>query len=271
MKHILVMFALALAASPAHAIPELSDAQLSELAASAAWQDRQRAALARAWRDDPAAAQALVALQPGTTRAGGPRFVPPTRDAAATAVLLDRFLTAGDAPPVRAALLDALARTDGEWAPGVAAAFATEPAAAVRVVMLEVLRRQDAAVAGPVLRAGAKDADAAVREAAARSMGWTEDPAWGPMLQQALVDEDAAVRSAAARALGWVGASDAWTALVSATADADADVRRRALRALARLDGARAAAEPAVQARAADPDPKVARAAKQVVERAGAR
>ena len=269
MKHLLIICAVAIGSTPALAAPVsvtpvVSDAELSLLAGSADWRDRQRAALARAWQVDGDAAAALMRLAPGTTRAGGPRFVLPARDAGTTAVLLDRFLRMEDGELVRAALLDALVRTDGEWAPGVAAAFTSEASAEVRVVMVEVLRRQPEALAAPVLRAAAKDADAAVREASARSMGWTEDPAWAPQLRQALGDTDAGVRSAAARALGWVGAVDAWPALVTATGDTDADVRRRAVRAMARLDAARAAEEPAVRALHTDPDAKVARAARQV-------
>ena len=264
MRHLLIITALVMASGTALAGPAPSETEVVRLSESSDWRDRQKAALAVAWRDDPAAAQALMDLEPGTTRAGGPRFVPPTRDAGATAVLLDRFLSGTDDPAVRAALLDALARTEGEWAPGVADAFGAESSAAVRVVMCEVLRRQPAAIATPVLRGAAKDADPAVREAAARSMGWTEDALWASSLVQALGDADARVRSAAARSLGWVGAVDAWSALLAATADVDADVRRRSVRALERLDAERASQEPVIKAMVADPDPKVARAARQV-------
>lgn len=263
MNRLILMLALVAAPLAAAAVPELSEPQLTGLSVSADWQDRQRAALERAWQVDPVAAEALRVQTPGTTRAGGPRFVLGARGPDVTAVLLDRFLAAGDAPVVRVALLDALARTEGEWAPGVAAAFVGEESADVREVMVEVMRRQDPALSQPLLRTGAKDASPAVRSAAARGMGWTEDRMWSRALQEALGDSDASVRADAARALGWVGATDAWPALVAGLADPEPTVRLKAIRALQRLDADRIASEPAVQARVSDPDPKVSRAALQ--------
>ena len=251
----------------ADAMPEDPDDRAAVFAGTADWRGRHADALAEAWRSDPIGAARVRELTPGVTRAGGPRFILPDRGPGTTAVLLARFLDAGDPPAVRAALLDALARTEGDWAPGIAAAYADEESANVREVMVEVMRRQEPALAQPVLRAGAKDSSPLVRSAAVRGMGWTEDAGWSPALVQALSDADAGVRADAARALGWVGAMDAWAPLVDGIRDADPTVRLKAMRALQRLDPARAASEAVVQACVTDPDARVARAAGQIVGR----
>jgi HEAT repeat protein len=246
-------------------IPELSDAALDEMLTDPDWTVRHRAALAKTWRMKPDLARELTDMQPGVTRAGGARFVLPKDREGAAPVLVERFLRGGDSPATRSALVDAMPRTKGEWAPAMAASFASEEAPAVRAMIVEALRREDPALVAPVLISALEDTELGVRAAAARSMGWSGDAdRYTSLLVGALGDSSSAVRADTSRALGWLHAAGAWDALVAGLGDDDALVRLNTLRALERIDASRAAAQAEIGALKADSDAKVARAAGQI-------
>lgn len=246
-------------------IPELSDATLDEMLADPEWAVRHRASLAKIWRTKPDLAREITDMRPGTTRAGGARFVLPADREGVAPVLVERYLRGGDSPATRAALIDALPRTTGEWVPAIAASYASEEAPVVRGMIVEALRREDPTLVAPVLIAALADAELGVRAAAARSMGWSKDAdRYSVLLMGALADSSSAVRADAARALGWLHAADAWAPLVARLADNDALVRLNTLRALERISPDRAAAQAEIGSLKTDADAKVARAAAQI-------
>ena len=212
----------------------------------------------------PDVAPAPQAALPGTTRAGTRRFTGrEVRDPGATQAFLDRFRSEPD-PAVRAALAEALPRTEGAWAGELAGLLAAESDPDVRAVLVAIAWRAPAEQAIPVLATGLADADARVRAEAARTAGRHRS---GGQLIDALVarlsDPAATVRAAAAEAIGVRGGASGFTrlsALTALTADADAEVRLQALRALERLAPGSEVAAPAARLRS-DPDERVRRLA----------
>jgi HEAT repeat protein len=256
----------ALAAPDAAALAASSlvgDDALSALAANGGWRVRARASAALQWRTDPALARAVTEAAPILTRKGTPRFADPTlTDPDAAGLLVERLLAGADRSEHRAALVEALGRTGGDWSEAAAGLAAAEPDAAVRAQLVALLRDADADAAYAGLARAAADADAGVRGAAMRAIGGRTD---GAALAESLVagtrDPDAAVRAFAARSAGWLRVAAAWDAVAGLLVDADADVRLQAVNALERLDAPRAAALPALTRLTNDPDARVARAA----------
>lgn len=246
----------------------VSDAALAARAASPDWRVRLPAEAALVWRTNPAFAEPASEATPLTTRAGFLRFTGDVwRTPGATSIVLDRYLHGGEDPAVRAALADLLPRTEGEWVDVVASVFTAEPDPLVRAVFLADLKRVDHPQVITLLALGVADSEPRVREEAARVMGWRSEEAdlWVDPLLVLLGDSHGGTRAAAARSLGNLQASAATPALRPLLADADGEVRLQALRALERTspDGVRSFAELATLAR--DPDPRVARAAAQLL------
>ncbi|MFZ5480526.1 MAG: HEAT repeat domain-containing protein [Myxococcota bacterium] len=233
-------------------------ALLCSLALAGDWRAALDARIAEARAADPAVVDAVYALRPARTRTGLPIFTGDlARADVSGAVFLDRFTREPD-PALRVALLDAMATGDG-WSEGVVALLPTERDAGVRRMMAEILADADPAFAGEGLRIAAQDGESAVRAAAFRALAKRDD-ADAALIVSGFVDPDATVRATAARAAGIrkVG----WDALIPLLADPNAEVRRNAVRALERVDRVRVATLPEVAALLADPDPKVADAAK---------
>ena len=211
----------------------------------------------------PEVAPAPQAAHPATTRAGTRRFTGrEVRDPGATRAFLDRFASEPD-PAVRAALAEALPRTEGAWAGELGRLLAAEADPDVRAVLVAIAWRAPAEQGIRVLAAGLDDADARVRAEAARTAG--RHRAGGQLvdaLAARLSDPAAPVRAAAAEALGVRGAGrfTRLSALTALTADGDAEVRLQALRALERLAPEAEIAAPAARLRT-DPDERVRRLA----------
>jgi HEAT repeat protein len=239
--------------------PGISDDALSALAGAADWRLRQQAAVALGWRTHAALYAELDAAEPMTTRIGSLRFTGDWRgQPEAAPVMLDRLLHDGDNSMLRAALVESLVNTGGDWAEAVAALMPAEPDAGVREAMAGALRDGEGAAALPALEAALSDAAPAVRAEAARSIGWRPDgAALADGLTAALSDGDADVRAAAARSLGVLGVEGAAGALEGLLDDA----RLNALRAIERVDPAAAAALPQLDALRSDADGRVARLA----------
>jgi len=213
--------------------------------------------------DNPERYMAVSGLQPIKTRKGTPRFVgEAVRDPAAADVLLGRLAAGEQDALVRAALVEALPRTGGEYGTELVAMLAEETDADVRVVMVAALERADAGAAHAGLVAALGDEDPIVRAEAARVASMRADgAALAGELELALADETPQVRAAAARTIGVLAVADARDALVSGLADSDARVRLQSLRAIDRIDPAYAAALPQLTTLQADADARVARIA----------
>lgn len=247
----------------------MADATLQSLVEHAGWRLRARAGAALQWRRDPTFAAAVATAAPLTTRNGAIRFTDRSLRVPDAAPLLVERLTASDTPSEeRAALVEALRLSGGDWSEAVAGQLAVEPDAAVREQLAGALEHAEADIALMGLTAAAADPDGGVRAAALRAIGDRADGArYEALLLSALGDPDPDPRAFAARAAGWLGLSSAWKALVALLADPDADVRLRAVASLERLDADGAAALPGLQALTRDPDARVARAAQRVLGR----
>ncbi len=200
------------------------------------------------------------------TRAGFPRITGPiVRDRDAAPILIHRLLTAGESAEVRAAIVDALPRTEGDFSAAVAELITTETDERVRELLSSALARAQAPFALEGLAVGLTDASPRVRAEAVRSLGRRTDGAsLATGLVTALGDGDVVVQQEAARALGNLEVRSAADALVGALASPDADLRRHSLRALSRVDPERARTLPQLQTLRSDPDPKIARLADEL-------
>lgn len=258
---------MALGRALAEDVPD--DAARGSVAASADWRLRASAGAAVQRRRDPVFAQAVMTTPPLTTRNGVLRFTDPRLRTPDAAPLLIERLTAPNTPALqRAALVDALRLSGGDWSEAVAGQLLVETDPLVRQQLAGALEHAEADVAFAGLTRAVTDPHAAVRAAALRAIGAREDGAvFTSQVLVALGDPDPEARAFAARAAGWLGLADAWTGLVPLLADLDAEVRLKAVAALERLDMALAAALPGLQRLRQDPDPRVARAAERVLGR----
>lgn len=240
-------------------------------AASAVAADWKASAAERADKvrtDDPERFLAVDGLQPIKTRKGTPRFVgQAVRDPAAADVLLGRLAAGEEDPLVRAALVEALPRTGGEYGAELVAMLADETDADVRVVMVAALERADAASAHAGLVSALGDEDPIVRAEAARVASMrTDGAALAGELELALGDETPQVRAAAARTIGVLQVADARDTLVAGLTDSDARVRLQSLRAIDRIDPAYAASLPQLATLQGDADARVARVADRLAQ-----
>lgn len=215
------------ASTPAAAAP---------VALAADWEEAVDTQVQRLRTDDPARYTLLRDLEPLPTRAGFLRFSTSViHDPAAAAVFLDRLAHGHASPAVRAALVEALPRTGGDFSAGLLAIVADEDDTSVRRAAMGAFARAepDAALAGLAL--GLVDPEPEVRAEAARVAGTRAD---GVDLTDALVvaagDADAGVRADAVRALGLLG--NGFEAIAGRFADDNAAVRLQAVRAAARID-----------------------------------
>ncbi len=218
--------------------------------------------------DAPLAAVVADAI-PLATRAGFLRFGPEVAVPEAAPLLLERFTIGDDDPATRAALIEALPRTGGEWAGAIAPLLEREADPNVRRLMVEVMARAPWEDARDVVALGFTDTDPMVREMSAWVCGKQLDVSGEmvPTLLAHLSDADAGVRGRSARSLGMIGDPAAAIALAElASADAVGSVRLHALRGLSRIDAEAAAALPELDALTRDVDPKVARLAQKIAD-----
>jgi HEAT repeat protein len=213
--------------------------------------------------------------EPARTRSGQLRFVDPelTDNPAAARMLLDRLASEPRAE-VRAALVEALPRTGGEWLGDVVVHFGTEPAAAVRVAMAAIAPRAPRAEGGALLGLALRDPDPSVRTEAALATPSLAAPAaleakLPEGLAALLADSEPRPRAAAARSLGILGAPASFAAIRPLLRDAEGEVRLQALHALERLEPNRAARIDELASLERDADARVARLASRL--RAGGR
>jgi HEAT repeats len=232
-----------------------------------------RAAIVLAWRQDPPGAATVQATAYRVGAGGAHLFTAPV-PAGLAPVVIERLLYGGEPLSERIALAAWLKRSAGPFAGVALAAARVEAHEEVRGALVDVLRydkgagSRAAVVEG--LRLGLQDPAATVRATAARAVGWTQASELATELVAATSDPNDEVAGAAARSLGWLAAtapSTTFPAVVGVLGRSDPRARLEALRALERLDPARAAALPEVQALTADADPKVARAAQALAPR----
>ncbi len=236
---LLTALGLTVCACDSDSSPDSTEARVAKVeAVDTDWKSTAQAN-AQAFRiADPQRFAQVDDLTPITTRKGTLLFVgDAVRNPQAADVLLSRLAAGEDDPAMRAALVEALPRTGGEFGPAIIAMLAEESDPELRVVMLGTLQRADASSAHVGLRAGLEDADPLVRAEAARVASMRADgSALATDLRRALLDEVPAVRAAAARTSGVLGLSDTRELLVEGLDDANAEVRLQALRAVGRID-----------------------------------
>lgn len=210
----------------------------------------------------------VMAMGPRPTRSGFLRFVgPELENANAAPVLLYRYTTGTDDVPTKAALVAALERTGGDYAPALVELMASESEPVIRVGMVAALKRADGPVALQGLELALGDADVDVRTAAAFNIGMRADGAELTSALTAALDDDAPqVVAASARALGFVHAEGVTDELAALLTSGDAEVRLRSLQAIDRIDPAYAGGLDLAPLMA-DDDAKVARAASKIASR----
>lgn len=233
------------------------------VATNASWRDRIAADIAAL---DPARTAELYALAPQTTRAGTARFtIDAIHDPRVAAVFLDRLARQLDDEATRSALAEALPRTGGLFADGVAELFGQEPSALVRSIYVHGARRAHRDFGVAIVRRGFADAALDVRTEAARTASaLAAGNQLAAELRSALVDGEPALRAEAARSLGILKIAVARDELVRALGDGNADVRLEAMRAIDRIAPGSLAGSVAVAQLANDPDERVSRLAQQL-------
>jgi hypothetical protein len=255
--------------TPTVAAPELpSPPSTVPAAMPEQWQAWVEAEVARVQNEAPEWFDHVMTVQPKRTRSGYLRLVgPELEDVNAVPVLLHRYLTAGDSPEVKSAVVAALFRTQGSYAKVIAELVAAEPDPLVRVGMISSLRRVSGPDALAAIEVGLGDADAHVRVTAATVAGRHPD---GANLADALIevlDDVPDVQIAAARSLGYLHVESAAPALTQLLASQNADVRVSSLQAIDRIDPAYAEGLSQLAALVDDADPTVARAAQKIASR----
>jgi hypothetical protein len=230
------------------------------------WRPWMEAEVERLRRDRPDYFDAVMAMPVRTTRAGFPRLTGPlVRNPDAAPILLYRLLSKGEPAGTRAAIVEALPRTTGDFSAALAELMALETDPQIRELVCASLYRAQAPYALEGLALGVADGSAQVRAEALRSLGRRRDGGeLASQLVAALSDPDEVVQQEAARALGNLKIEAAKEALVGRLDSRSADVRLHSLRALSRIDGVHARSLPQLQTLRSDPDPKVARLAEQL-------
>jgi hypothetical protein len=212
----------------------------------------------------------IMALQPQKTRAGWLRITDPIiNNPEAAPILIERLVNAGDPPEVRAALAEAIGRTQADYAQPVSALLTSEADPRVREMLVGTLgRHAPSPAAHPGLDAALQDADPTVRAAAARMLAQRKDgPEFADRLMPLLRDQAAQVRADAARSLGVLVIDPAKHELVALLSDPDPDVRLQGLRAIDRIDPSFAASLGPLTALERDADQRVQRLATTIRQR----
>lgn len=223
------------------------------------WRDRVSTELTAMRASSPQLLADLTQLAPTVTRA---RFVRFTSDAIhdprAAAVFLDRLARGGESEEVRAALVEALPRTGGEFADAAVDLVATEKSALVRGSYVFAARRAPAAQAIVLIKRGLADSATEVQAEAARTAAaHPSGKRLATELRATLSSSDPAVRTEVARTLGILGITEARDTLVTMLGDASADVRLESLRAIDRIQPGFAKTLPLTKL-ATDDDPRIA-------------
>lgn len=201
---------------------------------------------------------------PRRDRAGQLRFgAVALAEPEAAPVLLDRLLRGDENPEVRVALAQILARPGHDaWHHVEMSVLATDADPRVRAALVHGLRHVDAEAAEAGLTAALSDADPTVRAEAVRVIGARADGGrWAASIEIALADAEAQVVAAAIRAAGWLRLVQVSGTLRDRLSHDDGAVRYEAIKAMRRL-GALLPAD--LASLKADPDPRVARLARQL-------
>jgi hypothetical protein len=247
-------------------VRDATESQLSAWEAGPDWKKRVTALDVQAWQYDRSVAVMAWTSVPVPTRAGSLRLVDPSLETpSAAGPLLARLTWGNEDTPVRAALVDALPRTQGAWPAVLAFMLPDERDPVVRAATMETARFAPPAEAAAILVQGFGDSVGEVRAAAVRTTPYVAvHKPLEPGIVGLFADADAVVRAEAARAAGWLQIAESWEPLVKLLADTDARVRASAVRSLQRLDAAEAAELPQIESLKQDKDLKVQRAANQV-------
>lgn len=180
----------------------------------------------------------LYQLQPTVTRAGFLRFTDESiHDPRVARVFLDRLESGTESEGVRAALVDALPRTGGEYADAVIVLLEKERSPIVRAAYIHTARRAPGKQAIAIAQRGLGDSSPEVVAEAIRATASLPDGAkLAGSLRASLSSGDPTVRMEAARALGILRVTVAKSELDALANDASPEVRREATRAISRID-----------------------------------
>lgn len=255
--------------APAVEAPELpAPPSAAPAAIPEQWQGWVEAEVARISGEAPQWFDHVMSIEPKRTRSGFLRLVGPEfEDPSAAPVLLHRYLSAGESPEVKAAVVAALVRTNGSYARVLGDLLKTEPDALVRVGMISSLRRVSGPEAVAAIELGFADVDPQVRTTAAVVAGRHPEGAALAAPLIAALDDLPQVQVAAARSLGYLHVESATAALTELLVSSDAELRLSSLQAIDRIDPGYAEGLSQLSVLVDDADPKVARAAQKIAGR----
>lgn len=212
---------------------------------------------------------AIMAMEPGHTRNHQRRYTEPEmHDPDAAPIFAIRLLEEQDAPNLeRLAMVDAIARTVGNFGPYLVVLMPKEADPEIRASLVDQLRRAEPESARRGLELTLADLDAGVRAAAFRTLASQEtlrDTLLSEHIVAALDDQDDAVRTAAAFAARVRSEEVALDRLVALARHDSSDARIQALRAIENIDSSRLA-QLDLQALSKDEDHRVSSFASQAL------
>lgn len=217
---------------------------------------------------DDADLERAWSMTPYETRAGFLKFTTTEATQAELAPgFIDRLRHGGEDSEVRAAIVEVLSRSEGEWYEAITQVAESEQDVLVKEHALFALKRVPIEMATPAILTGLNDRHASVRMEAARVIGAHIDGAsLIANLLPLLKDPDVEVQAMAARTMGWKTYAPAFDALRPLLNSGDPQVRLRALRAMSQIDPGKTAGLSELSTLRLDTDGKVSRLADRLVK-----
>ncbi len=249
------------------ALADIDADSLATLARDDDWTVSLTAQALRAWKAQPAEAEATWSAPPAKRRDGALVF----RGEGLPEVIGERLQHGAEPVATRRALVDWLRRSTATWPTWADGAYAAEVDAQVRAAWIDAARylgspsRLDRGADGRgVVMQGFDDPEASVRAQAARVAAYLDAPQLVAKLAAATRDPSDEVAGLAARSLGVLRAGGVYEEVAAVLGRQDPRARLWTVRALQRLDGTRARSDARIAALKSDPDERVARAAADV-------
>ena len=204
--------------------------------------------------------------KPSPTRAGmlrflGDQFVNPEW----TPVYIARFEDSQTPQEVRYALIDVIGRSGGDFTSAILNLWLKEADPKARALMLDLVKRMDAEDARKLFEMAHQDRHPIVQEAFYRNLPRQDTVIEESWVLDGLQSDSLEALEMAIRTAGWLKIDSAFQPLQIFLQSSSPTIRLRTLRALERIDSTSTAQLKAVELLTQDADPKVSRAALQII------